>query len=93
VLERWGVERTLEAGADLAPVGALYLLDDGRSARLAFSRDEEERLCVGYAVEQDGRWVMEEQEPFTSRTLGYYQRRLKRIGRRESMRDSESDAE
>lgn len=93
VLEGWGVERTLDAGARLAPVGPLYLLDDGRSARLAFERDEEARLCVGYAVEREGRWEMEEAEPFSARCLGYYQRRLKRIGRRESMRDSENELE
>jgi hypothetical protein len=83
VLESWGVERTLDAGARIAPVGSLYLLGDGRPARLAFARDEEGRLCVGYAVESAGRWEWEEGEPFSARSLGYYQRRLKRIGRRE----------
>lgn len=93
VLQGWGVERTLDAGARLAPVGSLYLLDDGRAARLAFERDEEARLCVGYAVEREGRWEMEESEPFSARSLGYYERRLKRIGRKESRRDSENDSE
>lgn len=83
VLEGWDVERTLDGGARLAPVGALYVLGDGRSARLAFFRDEERRLCVGYAIESGGRWDVEEGEPFTARSLGYYQRRLKRIARRE----------
>jgi hypothetical protein len=82
LLEAWGVERKLDDGAPCAPVGPVYLLDDGRSARLAFYRDDERRLCVGYAVETEGRWQVEEGEPFSARGLGYYQRRLKRIGRR-----------
>jgi hypothetical protein len=83
LLARLGVEEELAAGEKLVTVEPTFLLSDGRSARLAFERDEERQLCVGYAIEQDGTWHMEEAEPFSMRTLGYYRRRLRRIGERE----------
>jgi hypothetical protein len=85
LLEGWAVEAALSAGAETVVVGPAYVLADGRSARLAFYRDEESRLCVGYAVDEGG-WQVEEGDRFSARSLGYYQRRLKRIGTREAMR-------
>jgi hypothetical protein len=79
-LARWNVEETLARGAPLVAVGAVYRLADGLRARLAFARDDEQRLGVGYAVERGEHWAIAELEPFSARALGYYQRRLKRIG-------------
>ncbi len=86
LLERWGVERELDAGAAVVVVGPVYLLGDGTPARLAFLRDESRRTCVGYAVERGGQWVVEQCDFYSARTLGYYQRRLKRIGELEEPR-------
>lgn len=83
LLERLGVEKELDAGRRLVTVEPTFLCSDGRSARLAFERDTERRLCVGFAVDVGGKWEMQESEPFSIRTLGYYRRRLKRIGERE----------
>ena len=93
LLAALGVEDELDAGGKvLVTVDPTFILADGRSARLAFERDDERRLCVGYAIEQDGTWQMEEAEPFSMRTLGYYRRRLRRIGEREP-RPGEEDEE
>ena len=78
LLDGWGIERTLAGGAKLALVGLTYELGDGRVTRVAFHRDDEQRLCVGYAVERDGHWEIEESEPFSTRALGYYQRYIRR---------------
>ncbi|MBI1816380.1 MAG: hypothetical protein HYR72_15490 [Deltaproteobacteria bacterium] len=79
--QRWlqaaGIEKALAAGDTIVPVGRTYRLRDGQLATLAFIRDDEARLCVGYAVDE-GEWVMVESEPFSARTLGYYERWLKR---------------
>lgn len=83
LLARLGVEEELDDGQPLVTVDPTYVLSDGRLARLAFERDEEAQLCVGYAIGTEDNWVMEEAERFSIRTLGYYQRRLKRIGERE----------
>ena len=78
---RWlrdaGIEEALARGDTLVRVGRTYRLRDGQLATLAFVRDDEQRLCVGYAVDE-GEWVMVESEPFSSRALGYYERWLKR---------------
>ena len=79
-LARWNVEETLATGAALVAVGPVYRLADGVRARLAFARDDERRLGVGYAVAEGERWTMAELEPYSARALGYYQRRLKRMG-------------
>ena len=93
LLKSLGVEDELDAGSRVATVEPTFLLSDGRSARLAFERDEERRLCVGYAIESDdGKWEMEEAEPYSIRTLGYYKRRLRRIGERPP-RPEEEDGE
>ena len=84
VIEQWGVERALAQGATVVPVGWVYRLPDGSAARLVFLRDETKRLCVGYAIEHDGQWVVQQADPYAARTLGYYRRRLKRIGEGEA---------
>lgn len=80
LLGLWKVEEGLANGAPLVAVGPVYRLDDGTAARLAFMRDVEHGLCVGYAVERGGKWAMQDSDPYSARSLGYYQRRLKRIG-------------
>ena len=55
--------------------GEEYLFEPG-----AFLRDEHASLCVGYASDDSGEWATVEAEPFSMRALGYYERRLKRIG-------------
>jgi hypothetical protein len=80
ILAQWGVEEALAGGANVVAVGPVYRLRDGARARLAFTREDEHGLCVGYAVEQEKRWAMVESDPYSARSLGYYQRRLKRVG-------------
>ena len=80
LLGRWKIEEELARGARLVAVGPVYRLPDGSAARLAFARDEERGISVGYAVEGTGGWVMEDSDPYSARSLGYYQRRLKRVG-------------
>jgi len=82
VLEQLGVAAALEHGATLALAGSTYqLLKDPQTfIRLAFSHDEEGRLCVGYARGSGDEWYAVEAEPYSRRALGYYQRRLKRLG-------------
>ena len=79
--QRWlrdaHIEESLASGETLVPVGKPYRLRDGRRAILAVNRDDDQRLCVGYAIDEDG-WVMVESEPFSARALGYYERWLKR---------------
>ncbi|HVN86388.1 MAG TPA: hypothetical protein VMW17_16260 [Candidatus Binatia bacterium] len=79
--QRWlrdaHIEEALAAGETLVPVGKQYRLRDGQLATLVFHRDDEQRLCVGYAVDE-GEWVIVESEPFSARALGYYERWLKR---------------
>lgn len=82
VLDGWNVERDLAEGARTVPVGRVYRSEDGRQWRLAFYRDEDGRLCVGCAVETPGGWQVDEGEPFSARSLGYYQRWLRRNERR-----------
>jgi hypothetical protein len=87
LLARLGVEKELDSGKRLVALEPTFLLSDERSARLAFERDEEGQLCVGYAIDCDGQWEMQEAERFSIRTLGYYQRRLKRIGEKEQLEE------
>lgn len=80
-LQRLGVMRAFERGEQLVLVGPTYELrkDPGIKIRMVFLRDHAGQLCVGYADDDDG-WRAVEFEPFSLRALGYYQRRLKRIG-------------
>jgi hypothetical protein len=82
LLDGWNVERELDEGVRTVPVGRAHRSEDGRQWRLAFYRDEDGRLCVGRAVETPGGWQVEEGEPFSARSLGYYQRWLRRNERR-----------
>lgn len=81
LLERLGVMKALERGENLVLVGPTYELrkDPGIRVRMAFLRGSEGQLCVGYANDEEG-WQPVEFEPFSLRALGYYERRLKRIG-------------
>jgi hypothetical protein len=81
ILRDLGVPRAFERGEQLVLVGPTYELrkDPGIKVRLAFLHDADGKLCVGYADDGDG-WQAVEFEPFSLRALGYYERRLKRIG-------------
>jgi hypothetical protein len=80
-LKGLGVLGALERGEQLVLVGRTYELrkEPGVKIRLAFLHDADARLCVGYAEDRNG-WQAVEFEPFSMRALGYYQRRVKRIG-------------
>jgi hypothetical protein len=82
LLKQLGVLAAFERGEDLVLVGPTYALrkDPHIRIRLAFLHDDERRLCIGYASDDGGAWRAVESEPFSMRTLGYYERRLKRIG-------------
>jgi hypothetical protein len=92
LLEAWGVERAMANGAAVVPVGRAYYLADGRAAWLAFTRDEEGRMCVGYAARNEDEWEVIDIRPYSARTLGYFRRRLRRVGRREDELDGDEDA-
>jgi hypothetical protein len=93
VLEAWGIERAMANGAVVVPVGPAYCLSDGRAASLAFTRDEEGRMCVGYATREGEEWKVIDLRPYSARTLGYFRRRLRRVGRREDELDDHGDAD
>ena len=82
ILKQLGVAKAFERGDTLVLAGPAYELrkDPGIKVRLAFLHDDEGRLCVGYASDDGGEWQPVESEPFSLRALGYYERRLKRIG-------------
>ena len=82
ILQQLGVAKAFERGETLVLVGPTYELrkEPGIHARLAFLHDDDGRLCVGYASDDGGAWRPVESEPFSRRALGYYERRLKRIG-------------
>jgi hypothetical protein len=90
LLAAWGVEGAMAKGAAVVPVGRAYYLHDGRPAWLAFTRDEEGRICVGYAAREEGGWEVIDIRPYSARTLGYFQRRLRRLGRREDELDDDA---
>ena len=81
LLDQLGVTRQLARGETLVLVGPTYALRKQPEVhvRLLFLKDDEGRLCVGYADNRTGEWQPVESEPFSQRTFGYYQRRLKRI--------------
>jgi hypothetical protein len=82
VLQRLGVSAALARGDRQVLVGPTYELrkDPGIHVRLVFVRDEDGRLCVGYASDDSGAWEPVETEPYSMRALGYYERRLRRVG-------------
>jgi hypothetical protein len=82
ILKQLGVPDALARGETLVLVGPTYELrkESGRRVRLAFLHDDDGRLCVGYAAADHDTWHVVEAEPFSMRALGYYERRLKRIG-------------
>lgn len=82
LLDKLGVPPAFARGETLVLVGPTYELVKGPGirVRLVFLHDDEKRLCVGYASNGSGTWEAVESEPFSMRTLGYYERRLKRIG-------------
>lgn len=82
ILRQLGVTKAFEHGETVVLVGPTYELrkDPGIKVRLAFLHDDEGRVCVGYARDDGGDWQLVESEPFSQRGLGYYERRLKRIG-------------
>jgi len=82
LLDKLGVTAALARGETLVLAGPTYELikDPGIHVRLAFARDADGRLSVGYATDDTGAWSSVESEPFSLRALGYYERRLKRIG-------------
>lgn len=82
-LRELGVSRALERGDRYFLVGPLYVLraDAETEIRLIFRGRSPRTVEIGYASRQaGGRWIIAECEPYTMRSLGYYQRRLKRIG-------------
>jgi hypothetical protein len=82
LLQQLGVPTAFERGETLVLVGPTYELrkEPGIRVRLAFLHDDENRLCVGYASNDGDEWQAVDSEPFSMRALGYYERRLKRIG-------------
>lgn len=91
ILRQWGVEQARAAGAKVIPVGPLYRIVGVGDATLVFTTDDTGRLCVGYALAGDDGWVVEEAEAYSARTLGYYQRRLRRIGVRQRSGGDDAD--
>ena len=90
LLEELGVVRALESGNTLLPVGPEYRLESGDRARLVFLKDDDGSILVGYAVPEGAGWRVERAERFSSRRLGYYLRRLKRLAR-ESFRRHQAE--
>ena len=82
LLDKLGVPAAFARGEALVLAGPTYELvkDPGIHVCLAFLHDGEGRLCVGYANDDGGQWRAVESEPFSMRALGYYERRVKRIG-------------
>lgn len=81
LLAQLGVAEALQRGAQRVAVGPVYEMrkDPGIFVRLVFEKDAD-ALNVGYAKLDGAEWEVVESEPFSFRALGYYERRLKRIG-------------
>ncbi len=84
LLKQLGVPAAFERGERLVLIGPTYVLRKNAEVRvrLVFLRDADQQLCVGYASDETGSWQPVDVEPFSIRALGYYQRRLKRVGER-----------
>jgi len=83
ILQDLGVERAFSKGDRFLLVGPVYELrrDPDTRVRMVFVRVDKRDVLIGYAsARAGGPWTIAESEPYTMRSLGYYQRRLKRIG-------------
>lgn len=82
VLEDLGVLSAFAKGDRYLLVGPVYALrrDPDTRVRMLFARGDDKEICVGYASSTGNAWAEAESEPYTMRSFGYYQRRLKRIG-------------
>lgn len=84
VLQDLGVERAFAKGDRYLLLGPIYTLrrDADVRVRMVFLRDDRSKeILVGYATAgPDEPWTVTESEPYSMRSYGYYQRRLKRIG-------------
>lgn len=82
LLATLGVTKAMQRGETEVFVGPIFELR--RQARvfvrLLFHRDDERRLCVGFAQYDGKNWNIVESEPYSMRAYGYWERRLKRIG-------------
>ncbi len=81
LLQQLGAADALKRGAQRVAVGPVYELrkQPGIFARLIFEK-ENDVLSIGYATLDGDTWEVCEIESFSLRSLGYYERRLKRIG-------------
>ncbi len=81
LLEQLGVAKAFQQGGKRVLTGPVYELrkDPGIQVRLLFEK-EDEALNLGYAAWDGAQWEVVESEPFSFRALGYYERRLKRLG-------------
>jgi hypothetical protein len=91
LLDELGVRAALADGDALVLRGPVYELRKQPAVRvqLAFLLDDERRIAVGYARREEDDWEVVEHEPFSMRALGYYERRLKRIGDRVDPKERE----
>lgn len=82
ILRDLGVLRAFSSGDRLIVVGPIFELrrEPDTRVRLAFVHTEDKIVEVGMARAVDNRWEVIESEPFSLRSYGYYERRLKRIG-------------
>lgn len=80
-LHQLGVLARLTAGERVVTVGTTYALANEANtlASLAFAL-EADTVYVGYAVNRGTGWEIVELEPYSFRSLGYWQRWLKRHG-------------
>lgn len=75
VRERWA------RGEDPVLAGPAYRITGSGENFMALAfRLEGEQWWVGLASSEQGKWAFVEGEPFSLRTLGYYERWLKRRG-------------
>lgn len=77
-----GVLKAFDRGDERVLAGPVYVEDEapGLSMRMLFTRDKENGIQVGYAKLVDGEWQEVEVEPYSLRSFGYYERRMKRLG-------------
>lgn len=83
LLQDLGVTRAFGRGDRFLLVGPVYTLraQPETRVRMVFARDGKDGIAIGYAAADETRgWRIVESEPYTMRSYGYYQRRLKRIG-------------